>query len=87
MSIPAHAAPNPPTPWYRVGEAWLIVGLLATAVFGSIGLVVTAIRVPDRHLVVPADVPRPSHLPPIHPVTHPVTTPATTTSDGHGAAR
>lgn len=53
-----------PTPWYRVGEVWLMLALLAGAVFGSLGLVATALHNPDRHLTAPGDTPHPSHQPP-----------------------
>lgn len=64
MSISTTAAPRA-LPWYRVGTMWLVVLLLASTVIGSFGLVATALRHPDVHLVVPDDVPRPSKLPPI----------------------
>jgi len=55
------------TPWYRVVEMWLILVLLSSAVIGSFALLGTALRHPDRHLVVPNDVPRSSQLPPLAP--------------------
>lgn len=53
--------------WYTVIEVWLIIVLLVASVAASLGLVATAIMRPDAHIVVPDDVPRPSHLPPIKP--------------------
>lgn len=58
-----------PMRWYRVGEVWLILGLLGATVVGSLSLVVTAVRHPDAHIVVPDDAPRPSHQPPARPAT------------------
>ena len=55
------------TPWYLVVEVWLILFLLSAAVIGSFALLATAVRNPDRHLVVPNDVPRSSHMPPLAP--------------------
>jgi hypothetical protein len=53
--------------WYRVGEVWLMLVLLGSTVVGSLSLVVTAVRHPDTHIVVPNDAPRPSHQPPARP--------------------
>lgn len=70
MSALSSTSCLPTTPrlaWYRVPEVWLILVLLGATVIGSISLVVTAVRRPDVHVVVPGDVPRPSKIPPIHP--------------------
>ncbi|MGN6521391.1 MAG: hypothetical protein ACTHK2_18445 [Dokdonella sp.] len=58
-----------PMRWYRVGEVWLMLVLLGATVVGSLSLVVTAVRHPDAHVVVPNDAPRPSHQPPARPAT------------------
>ncbi len=67
--------------WYRVPELWLILILLGATVIGSFALLVTAIRMPDAHIVVPNDVPRPSRIPPILPAAS--TRPAT--EHGHAS--
>lgn len=67
MNDPQESRPATPMRWYRVGEVWLMLVLLGTTVVGSLSLVVTAVRHPDAHIVVPNDVPRPSHQPPARP--------------------
>lgn len=52
--------------WHRVPEVWLILVLLGATVIGSLSLVVTAVRSPDAHVIVPDDEPRPSKIPPLH---------------------
>jgi len=39
-----------PTPWYRVPEAWLVVGLLAFGVFAGVAIAVIAWHLPDAHI-------------------------------------
>jgi hypothetical protein len=38
------------TPWYRVPEAWLVVGLLAFGVMASVAITVIAMHLPDAHI-------------------------------------
>ena len=67
MDMSAEPTRASPTPWYLVIEMWLILFLLSAAVIGSFALLATALRHPDRHLTVPNDVPRSSHMPPLAP--------------------
>ena len=58
---------EPPTPWFRVGEVWLVLMLLAASVIGTFGLLAAALEHPDVHLVVPNAVHQPSSMPPMAP--------------------
>ena len=42
---------NASSPWYRVPEMWLVLGLLTASVAASLALVVTAHTHPDAHIV------------------------------------
>ncbi len=52
--------------WYQIPETWLILALLASAVFGSFGLIAAALEHPD-----PVLLDHGGPLPPPHPARTP----------------
>jgi hypothetical protein len=69
MNASARMQPETPTPWFRVGEVWLVLMLLGASVIGTFGLLAAALAHPDVHLVVPNAVHQPSSMPPMAPTT------------------
>jgi len=67
MNTPTRIQAEAPTPWFRVGEVWLVLFLLGASVIGTFGLLAAALEHPDVHLVVPNAVHQPSSMPPMAP--------------------
>lgn len=76
MTTPILDHGDAPTPWFRVGEVWLVLFLLAGAVIGSFVLLAAALNHPDVHLVVPDAVRQPASMPPMTPAKALPATPA-----------